>query len=671
MNKLETAKQKILEILGYVAEARYVSKRKAREAEETLEELVNLDPSAFTASVHALIDRYPKGVNGDQLYCFDKEEMQTVIAALIAWDTRKPDKPEAVNYPLRLSKEPDGSLEWRDDNGRWDCPNHTRLAIYGLAVGIAPLSDTSKELISVLNREIAAEVVKVLSKVHRLNETPGIRIYTKCPACGNDTLTVNEDKHLLCTWIDCKDPTLIDRGQPASVGSEEQFEQYCNEQKITDNEVKDYMRHGWRAALRRESEPVDQFVGDPLEVALHRQALATEAAFAPVEAWKSGDLLPEGVLDCAEEALRGYERVYAIGNGEYRQNLKGIAVEAIRLWQRRAIPTPSINMKELVDNVMSQLHPSYGSSKNWQLWGKEKAILASAFLPLITTIEQYREDEPKKRGEIRWANDVIRRAHEALGSKDDDIFGDLVRPILRLQAELEQAKSERDAIEHAACDDISTIKRLQAEAEKAKKRSGEGDETFALMDANFTRPPSEVLGKLQAFCTDMEMQRDALRAELVQAREAIGAGAEQFMLKCDRLATAEAELGEHRKHVGRFLSELHAIMIDPLAEGEINVSECCELLLKQARGDRETMAVTNRMIEAVNMQNRELRTGLKEAEEINQAAHDQLGEAYRENRTLRRKLTDTLKKIKRVTPRTGGYKKIGEIIDKALAKEKK
>jgi len=37
------------------------------------------------------------------------------------------------------------------------------------------------------------------------------RIYTRCPACKNDTLCINDDKHLLCTWISCPDPTLIDR----------------------------------------------------------------------------------------------------------------------------------------------------------------------------------------------------------------------------------------------------------------------------------------------------------------------------------------------------------------------------------------------------------------------------------------------------------------------------
>lgn len=37
------------------------------------------------------------------------------------------------------------------------------------------------------------------------------RIYTRCPACRNDTLTINDDKHLLCTWYRCPDPTAIDR----------------------------------------------------------------------------------------------------------------------------------------------------------------------------------------------------------------------------------------------------------------------------------------------------------------------------------------------------------------------------------------------------------------------------------------------------------------------------
>lgn len=40
--------------------------------------------------------------------------------------------------------------------------------------------------------------------------TDALRIYSKCPACHNDTLTINYDKHLLCTWINCPNPCLID-----------------------------------------------------------------------------------------------------------------------------------------------------------------------------------------------------------------------------------------------------------------------------------------------------------------------------------------------------------------------------------------------------------------------------------------------------------------------------
>lgn len=35
------------------------------------------------------------------------------------------------------------------------------------------------------------------------------RIFTRCPACHNDTLSIHEG-HLFCTWITCPNPTLID-----------------------------------------------------------------------------------------------------------------------------------------------------------------------------------------------------------------------------------------------------------------------------------------------------------------------------------------------------------------------------------------------------------------------------------------------------------------------------
>lgn len=54
-------------------------------------------------------------------------------------------------------------------------------------------------------------------------------------------------------------------------------------------------------------------------------------------------------------------------------------------------------------------------------------------------------------------------------------------------------------------------------------------------------------------------------------------------------ALAEQKLAEHLKHVGDFLNEMYAIMIDPLADGEMSVTETCSKLLEQAKKDRERM----------------------------------------------------------------------------------
>lgn len=54
-------------------------------------------------------------------------------------------------------------------------------------------------------RELAAEKDKEIAELKR---SP--RIYTRCPACMHDTLVINDDKHLLCTWHKCPNPTIID-----------------------------------------------------------------------------------------------------------------------------------------------------------------------------------------------------------------------------------------------------------------------------------------------------------------------------------------------------------------------------------------------------------------------------------------------------------------------------
>lgn len=48
-------------------------------------------------------------------------------------------------------------------------------------------------------------------------------------------------------------------------------------------------------------------------------------------------------------------------------------------------------------------------------------------------------------------------------------------------------------------------------------------------------------------------------------------------------------LEAHTRLVGDFLSQMHAIMIDPLADGEIKVEEVCAKLIATATTDREEL----------------------------------------------------------------------------------
>lgn len=57
--------------------------------------------------------------------------------------------------------------------------------------------------------QAASSLAAPLCSVHGASNVH-IRIYTRCPACHNDTLIINKGR-LLCTWHVCPDPTLIDR----------------------------------------------------------------------------------------------------------------------------------------------------------------------------------------------------------------------------------------------------------------------------------------------------------------------------------------------------------------------------------------------------------------------------------------------------------------------------
>lgn len=73
--------------------------------------------------------------------------------------------------------------------------------------GQCPVTETLEECVSWAPKQ-DDEPFKSEMQAEPYNEVP--RIFTRCPACGHDSLTINKG-HLLCTWHKCSDPTLIDR----------------------------------------------------------------------------------------------------------------------------------------------------------------------------------------------------------------------------------------------------------------------------------------------------------------------------------------------------------------------------------------------------------------------------------------------------------------------------
>jgi len=52
----------------------------------------------------------------------------------------------------------------------------------------------------------------------------------------------------------------------------------------------------------------------------------------------------------------------------------------------------------------------------------------------------------------------------------------------------------------------------------------------------------------------------------------------------------QAGLREHGKHLGQFLNDMYATMIDPVDDHGMKVAELCETLLKAARDNRQALA---------------------------------------------------------------------------------
>lgn len=129
-----------------------------------------------------------------------------------ALDAATKERDEAKSYISKLPSDwfSDSSLQtWFPIS--YETMENQHATIVSLRAQLSALKSEHSLVLSNLTHaeEKIGELQEFIGSQSATNRSP--RIYTKCPACHCDTLTINDDKHLLCTWIDCPNPTLIDK----------------------------------------------------------------------------------------------------------------------------------------------------------------------------------------------------------------------------------------------------------------------------------------------------------------------------------------------------------------------------------------------------------------------------------------------------------------------------
>lgn len=146
-------------------------------------------------------------------------------------------------------------------------------------------------------RSAITKVMKGVGKdaqtLAELEKARNPRIYTKCPACKNDTLTINDDKHLLCTWHECPNPTLID-----SVGDE------LEKERVYGKDVKEIALK-WHDELEKVKEERDNLRGTTYQL----DYVSEKARHADT---KSKLLAAEAALREAQEIMHEWLEVVSL-----------------------------------------------------------------------------------------------------------------------------------------------------------------------------------------------------------------------------------------------------------------------------------------------------------------------------------------------------------------------
>lgn len=103
------------------------------------------------------------------------------------------------------------------------------------------------------------------------------------------------------------------------------------------------------------------------------------------------------------------------------------------------------------------------------------------------------------------------------------------------------------------------------------------------MSSNLTEPEGkpEPQAPKAAFEAEVELREICARLRACVVKHGLGLGGENV----DELVINAYE--QHLGHVGQFLNDMYATMIDPLEQPKMKVAEMCALLLKTAQEQRE------------------------------------------------------------------------------------
>lgn len=127
---------------------------------------------SISASVQKLIERLPRGVSGQQLYCFDKPEMEQIIVALLEWDRPTPAPSASVE---QIARQVAGEFRLFCAREGIELPHHAEVRLKSIwansitaAVaenGIQPALNMTRQIQQTIAAEVAAALAPLQAEI--------------------------------------------------------------------------------------------------------------------------------------------------------------------------------------------------------------------------------------------------------------------------------------------------------------------------------------------------------------------------------------------------------------------------------------------------------------------------------------------------------------------------